>query len=347
MQVGITGFPRSGKTTVFQALAPGVKPGRDVTYGNIKVPDPRIDQLTEHFQPKKTTYAEITFVDIAGVPGVADGAKALEPRTIAAMRNVEVLVHVVRVFPDMMGGKDVDPARDVDDFTAELLFADLEVVEKRLDRLRRENAKTLERRTLERCVEALEAETPLRELDFDDDELKAMSGYALVSLRPLITLFNLGEDEWGDDAYAQWRNPAPPEGRRQAAMALCGQIEMELTDLDEDEQAEFLEALDLTEPARLAFIRKAYELLDLISFLTSGTDECRAWTIRKGSSAPVAAGKIHTDLQRGFIRAEVLAWDDWVKYGTEQAAKAAGVYRVEGKSYIVQDGDIMNIRSGV
>ncbi len=347
MQVGITGFPRSGKTTVFQALAPGVKPGKDVTYGNIKVPDARVDLLAEHFQPKKTTLAEITFVDIAGMPGTGDGAKALEPRTISAMRSSEVLVHVVRVFDDPMGGKPIDPARDVDDFAAELVFADLEVVEKRLDRLNRENAKTLERRALERCAVALNEEIPLRELEFDEEELKAMSGYALVSLRPLITLFNLGEEEWGDPDYAQWRDPAPATGARQATFALCGQTEMELTDLDEAEQAEFLEMLGLTEPARLAFIRKAYDLLDLISFLTSGKDECRAWTVRKGSSAPVAAGKIHTDLQRGFIRAEVLGWHDWVKYGSEQAAKAAGVHRVEGKGYIVQDGDIINIRSGV
>ncbi len=347
MQVGITGFPRSGKTTVFQALAPGVKPGKDVTYGNIKVPDARVDILAEHFKPKKTNFAEITFVDIAGIPGAADGAKALEPRTIAAMRSSEVLVHVVRVFEDAMGGKAVDPTRDAEDFAAELLFADMEVVEKRLDRLNRENAKTLERRALERCAEALEAETPLRELEFDEEELKAMSGYALVSLRPLITLFNLGEDEWGDEAYGEWRSPAPATGGRQATFALCGQIEMELTDLDEEEQAEFLEMLELTEPARFAFIRKAYELLDLISFLTSGKDECRAWTVRKGSPAPVAAGKIHTDLQRGFIRAEVLGWDHWLEYGSEQAAKAAGVHRVEGKSYIVKDGDIINIRSGV
>ncbi|MCP4871657.1 MAG: redox-regulated ATPase YchF [Proteobacteria bacterium] len=346
MQVGITGFPRSGKTTVFQALAPGVSPGRDVTFGNIKVPDPRVDNLADHYSPKKTTYAEITFVDIAGNPGATE-AKALEAKTIAAMRNVDALVHVVRGYEDPMGMRDINIARDVADFNAELILADFEVVEKRVDRLRRENAKTVERNVLERALEALENETPLRELEFTEDELKAMSGYSLVSLRPVITLFNLGEDEWGDDAYAQWRNPAPPEGAGQAAMSLCGQLEMELADLDEDEQAEFLEVLELEEPARLAFIRKAYELTDLISFLTAGPDECRAWTVRRGSPAPVAAGKIHTDLQRGFIRAEVLGWDHWVEHGSEAAAKAAGDYRVEGKSYIVQDGDILNIRSGV
>ena len=346
MQVGITGFPRSGKTTVFQALAPGVRPGKEVTYGNIKVPDPRVENLAAHYEPKKTIFAEITFVDIAGQPGAGD-AKALEAKTIAAMRNVDALVHVVRCFEDPMGLKDIDPARDVADFAAELILADFEVVEKRLDRLHRENAKTLERRALEKAFAALEAEKPLRELEFEDDELKAMSGYALVSLLPVITLFNLGEDEWADDAYAAFRTPAAPDVGRQAAMGICGQLEMELADLDDDEQAEFLEALELAEPARFAFIRKAYELLDLISFLTSGKDECRAWTVRKGSSAPVAAGKIHSDLERGFIRAEVLAWKHWEEHGSEQAAKAAGDYRVEGKGYIVQDGDILNIRSGV
>lgn len=346
MQVGITGFPRSGKTTVFQALAPGVSPGRDVTFGNIKVPDPRVDNLAAFYSPKKTTYAEITFVDIAGNPGATE-AKALDAKTIAAMRNVDALVHVVRGYEDPMGMRDIGLDRDVADFNAELILADFEVVEKRVDRLRRENATSVERKVLERALEALENETPLRELGLDEDELKAISGYSLVSLRPVITLFNLGEEEWGNDAYAKWRNPADPEGAGQAAMALCGQIEMELADLDEDEQAEFLEVLELEEPARLAFIRKAYELTDLISFLTAGPDECRAWTVRRGSPAPVAAGKIHTDLQRGFIRAEVLGWDHWLEHGSEPAAKAAGVYRVEGKGYIVQDGDILNIRSGV
>ena len=346
MQVGITGFPRSGKTTVFQALAPGVKPGKEVTYGNIKVPDDRVDNLSVHFEPKKTIYAEITFVDIAGQPGAGD-AKALEAKTIAAMRNVDALVHVVRGFPDPMGMKDLDPARDVDDFASELILADFEVVEKRLDRLERENAQTLERRALERAYEALEEEIPLRELEFDAEELKAMSGYALVSLLPVITLYNLGEDEWSDDSFAAFRSPAPPEGAPQAAMGICGQLEMELADLDEEEQAEFLEALELEEPARFAFIREAYALLDLISFLTSGKDECRAWTVRKGSTAPVAAGKIHSDLERGFIRAEVLGWADWLEHGSEQAAKAAGVYRKEGKGYVVQDGDILHILSGV
>lgn len=344
MQVGITGFHRSGKTTVFQALAPGVRPGRDVTYGNIKVPDERVTLLSEHWQPKKTTFAEITFVDIAGQHG-GSGA-ALEQKTIAEMRNVDALVHVVRIYDDPAGLRDKDPRRDVADFASELILADLAVVEKRLDRLVREQAKTTERSALERALEALEDETPLRELEFTDDESKAMSGYALVSLRPLITLFNLGEDEWSDDDFAAWRSPSDP-GPRQAAMALCGQLEMELASLDDDEQAEFLEALEMSEPARFAFIRKAYELLDLISFLTTGKDECRAWTVRRGSTAPVAAGKVHTDLQRGFIRSEVLAWDDWVEHGTEAAAKAAGVYRVEGRNYVVKDGDILHILSGI
>ena len=344
MQVGITGFPQSGKTTVFQALAPGVKPGRDVTFGNIKVQDPRVSRLSEHHKPKKTIFAEITFVDIGGQHG--GSGKALSPKTIAEMRNADALVHVVRVFEDAAGLRSLDADRDVADFAAELILADYEVVEKRLNRLVRERADTMERHALARAMEALEAETPLRELEFSEDERKAMSGYALVSLLPLITLYNLGEDQWGDPAFAAWQEPGE-SGAQQAAMSLCGQLEMELTDLPDEDQAEFLEALDLEEPARHAFVRTAYGLLGLISFLTAGDDECRAWTVRRGSTAPVAAGKIHTDLQRGFIRAEVLAYDDWVTHGSEAAAKAAGVFRVEGKAYIVQDGDIVNIRSGV
>ncbi len=344
MQVGITGFPRSGKTTVFQALAPGVSPGRDVTYGNIKVPDPRVQNLAEHYQPKKVTYAEVTFVDIGGTPGAE--VKALSAKTIAAMRNADALVHVVRAFEDGSHARAADPARDTADFAAELILADYEVVEKRLDRLRRERAQTTERAALERCFEALEAETPLRELDFTPDELKSMSGYALVSLSPLITLYNLGEEQWADPTWAQWKQPEAA-GEAQVALGICGQMEMELAALDAEEQGEFLEMLELDEPARFAFIKKAYELLELISFLTSGPDECRAWTLRSGSSAPTAAGKIHSDLEQGFIRAEVLAWEHWLEHGSEAAAKAAGVYRVEGKGYIVQDGDILNIRFNV
>ena len=344
MQVGITGFPQSGKSTVFQALAPGVRPGKDVTFGNIKVQDPRVSRLSEHWKPKKTIFAEITFVDIGGQHGAS--TRALSPKTIAEMRNADALVHVVRVFEDVTGARSLDAERDVADFGAELILADYEIVEKRLDRLIRERADTIERSALARAFEALEAEIPLRELEFSEDELKAMSGYSLVSVLPLITLFNLGEDEWGDPAFAAWRAPGEL-GAQQAAMSLCGQLEMELADLPEEDQADFLEVLELEEPARHSFVRTAYDLLGLISFLTAGDDECRAWTVRRGSTAPVAAGKIHTDLQRGFIRAEVLAYDDWVKHGSEAAAKAAGVFRVEGKTYVVQDGDIVNIRSGV
>jgi GTP-binding protein YchF len=344
MQIGLTGYPRSGKTTLFLALAPGAAPGKDVTFGNIKVPDKRVATLSEHFAPKKSTYAEITFVDIAGIPGAT--AKALEPRTIAAMRNVDALVHVVRAFEDPASAKALDPERDAAEFDDELVFADLEVVDKRVQRIRKENKQDIERQALERAYEALQANKPLRELDFSADELKAMSGYSLVSRLPLITLWNLGEKQWSDGHFARFREPAS-RGPKQASLGLCGQLEMELAALPEAEQGEFLEALGLSEPARYAFIRTAYGLLDLIAFLTSGPDECRAWTVRRGASAPEAAGKIHSDLQRGFIRAEVISWDDWTKHGSEAACKAAGALRVEGKGYVVQDGDILHIRSGV
>jgi GTP-binding protein YchF len=341
MQIGITGFPRSGKTTVFQALAPGASPGRDVTFGSIKVPDARVQALAEHYKPKKTLLTQITFVDIAGVPGAT--SKALEGKTIAAMRNVAALVHVVRVFDDPAALKPADPERDIDDFDSEIILYDLELTGKQVDRFRRENRKGLERDVVERLNAALEELTPLREVELSKDEQKAVSGYQFLSMKPLITLYNLGEDQWADPEFAKYRE-ACARGARQISMAMSAGVECDIAAMDPDDQAEFLEAMELDEPARDVFIRAAYTLLDLISFLTSGPDECRAWTVRKGSPAPVAAGKIHSDLERGFIRAEVLAFDDFVKHGSEAAAKAAGVYRVEGKSYIVQDGDILNIR---
>ncbi len=341
MQIGITGFPRSGKTTVFQALAPGAAPGKDVTFGSIKVPDPRVLALAEHHQPKKTVLTQITFVDIAGIPGASE--KALDNKTIAAMKNVAALVHVVRVFDDPAAVKPADPARDIEDFDSELLLGDMALTEKQVDRFRRENRKGIERDTIEKLHAALEDLTPLREIELTKDELKAVSGYQFLSMKPLITLYNLGEDKWTDPEFAALRE-ANARGARQISMAMSAAVEMDIAAMEPDEQVEFLEAMELEEPARDVFIRRAYTLLDLISFLTAGPDECRAWTVRKGSPAPVAAGKIHSDLERGFIRAEVLAYDDFVAHGSEAAAKAAGVYRVEGKTYVVQDGDILNIR---
>ncbi len=341
MKVGITGFPASGKTTIFQSLAPGsAARGRGPTLGNIKVHDPRVDVLAEIHRPRKTTYAEVTFVDVPGGGDPSSGALTAE--VINDMRNVDVLVHVVRVFEHPFTGAAPDPDGDRAAYDAELVLADMAVIEKRLQRLRKEGRKDIEVRTLQRCAELLDAETPLRRATFTAEETTILRTYAFLSAKPVMTLFNLDEDAWADPALSHLRHPPPAGDERVAALGLCGQMEAEVARLPADEQAEFLEAYGLGEPARHQFVRGAYALLDLISFLTHGPDECRAWPIRRGTPAVRAAGKVHSDIERGFIRAEVMAFDDFAELRSEAAVKKAGRFRVEGRDYLVQDGDIIN-----
>jgi len=338
MQVGIVGFPSSGKSTVFRALSPGGGGDRGgVTYGNIKVPDERVDRLTAIFKPKKSTRAEITFMDVAGGGGKVGGA--FSPAVVAAMRNADVLAHVVRAFESPMHETPPNPERDRAAFGDELVLLDLGVLEKMQERWRKTNKKGTEMDVLDRAVDALGEGRPLRDLGFDDNERLVFQGVQLLSIRPLITVYNLSEEAWADSPLRA--------NAGENAVAICGSIEAEIADLPPQDQAEFLAGLGLGEPARDAFIRTAYGMLDLISFLTAGEDECRAWTIKRGTNARKAAGRIHSDLERGFIRAEVYRLEDLEKYGSEAAMKAAGKVRLEGKDYVVQDGDVMNIRFNV
>jgi len=345
--VGIVGFPGSGKSTIFESLAPGsaAARGQGPALGNIKVPDDRVDFLAGVHSPKKVTYAEVTFLDVPG--GGDPRAGALSTDVVQHMRNVDLLVHVVRGFPSAYTGDDAAPDRDVANFESELILADLAVVEKRLERLIKENSKDAEFKALSRCAEALNGETPLRRADLDGEELRLLKGFQLLSTRPLITLFNLDEDGWADDAMARFRAPPPTGHEGELAIGFCGLMEAEVAALPEDEQAEFLEAYGLGEPARLQFIRQAYAFLDQISFLTMGPDECRAWPVRRGTPAVRAAGKVHSDIERGFIRAEVIAFDDFVDLRSEAAARRAGKMGIEGKTYVVSDGDIINFRFNV
>jgi len=344
VKVGITGFPGSGKSTIFQSLAPGAPQakGRAPVLGNIKVPDERVDFLSGVFHPKKTVFAEVTFVDVPG--GGDPKAGALAPDVVAEMRSVDLLVHVVRGFEHPYSGEAASPERDRSSYRSELILADLAVLEKRLERLLKEGRKEgdAEVRTLQRCLEALEEETPLRRLDLSPEETRLLRSYAPLSLKPLLTLYNLDEEAWNDPAAEALRNPASPDHPDETALALCGLMEAEVAQLDADEQAEFLEAYGLGEPARLQFVSTAYGLLDLVSFLTIGEDECRAWPIRRGTVAQRAAGKVHSDIERGFIRAEVMTFEDFQVHGSEAAVKKAGKMRVEGKEYTVQDGDIIH-----
>ncbi len=345
MRVGICGYPGSGKSTVFQALAPGSSGTQGtVSLGNIKVPDRRVDDLADLFQPKKKVYAEITFVDVGG-GGRADTG-AFPTDVVQNMRNVDVLVHVVRAFESPMVAEEVDPLRDGQRFNEEMMLLDLAILESLQARWQKEARRGADVDLVARYVAQLEASEPLRTLSLDADDLAALSGVQLLSAKPLITLYNLSESTWADEASAELRTPSA-RGDNEVSMALCGQVEAEIAALEPDEQSEFLEGLGLGEPARDEFIRSAYRLLDLISFLTAGPDECRAWPIRRGTVARKAAGKVHSDIERGFIRAEVYRFEDLMEGGSEAALKAAGKIRLEGKDYVVQDGDVVNYRFNV
>ncbi len=346
MFVGICGYPGSGKTTVFGALAPGAAAGRGVTYGNIKVPDTRVDALAEIFSPKKRIYAEITFLDVGGTGGMRPGSGAFPPDTIQHMRNADVLVHVVRVFDNPMLLEEQDPDRDVSRFDDELLLLDLGVIEKRHERYRKSNDRSIDAQVTAKCLAHLEEGEPLRTLALTDDEQATLSGLQLLSQKPLIVLHNLDEEAWEDDTHAALRQRTAEAGNR-LSMGICGQLEAEIATMDPEDQGEFLETLGLDVPARDSFVQAAYVLLDLISFLTAGPDECRAWPVRRGSVARKAAGKVHSDIERGFIRAEIYRLEELLEYGSEAELKRAGKLRVEGKEYVMVDGDVVNYRFNV
>jgi GTP-binding protein YchF len=346
MKAGLVGYAQSGKTTLFDALTGQHKHGAagraQVNLGAIKVPDPRIDALSAIFKPKLTTYAEMQFVD---VPGPAKKGSGLDADSLRALAEVDAFCLVVRGFPGFDGAPG-DPERELRDFDAEVVLHDLGLVEKRLERLAREHKQgSAEHHELERLHAHLDPGQPLRLMKWSDAEEKELAHFQFLSRRPMLVLLNVTEDQ----AAA-----APPAGVLAAAkergcevLALCATIEAEIADLPPSDQPEFLASLGLTEPARARFIRAAYHLLDLVSFFTVGEDEVRAWPIRRGDKAPRAAGRIHSDIERGFIRAEVMHYQDFMSVGSEAAARTQGKLRLEGKEYVVHDGDIMNFRFAV
>jgi ribosome-binding ATPase len=345
VKVGLTGFAGAGKTTVFAALT-GLRPDagdRRAQMGTIKVPDPRVDFVAGVYSPKKTTYSEVTFVDF---PPARDTQKrtVLDQEMVTALRDADALVEVVRGFADLTGAP-ARPVEDIDAFDGELVLVDLGQVEKRVERVKKEKGKERELALLARLQEHLEAGKPLRTLGLSADERTELAGFAFLSLRPLLLVLNVAE---GDAAGAL---PAAVAERAHLAggeaMALSAQVEAEVAELDAGDRAAFLADLGLTETARDRFIRASYGLLDLVSFLTAGEDECRAWPIRRGTPARKAAGRIHSDIERGFIRAEVMAYDDFVQYPSEAKCREAGKLRLEGKDYVVQDGDIVHFRFAV
>jgi len=346
MQAGLVGFARSGKTTLFDALTGlhrGGAAGRaQVNLGAIKVPDPRVEALAAIFHPRKTTHAEMRFVD---VPGPAGKGSGLDAGALRALAEVDAFCLVVRDFP-ADDGTPADPVRELRDFDAELVLHDLALVERRLERLRKDQQKgSGEYHELERLLAELDAARPLRLMRWSGAEEKELAHFAFLSRRPLLVVLNVPEDRAAAAAPAEVEAAARALGAE--VLSLCAAVEAEIAQLAPAEQPEFLASLGLTEPARARFIRAAYHLLELVSYFTVGEDEVRAWTIRRGDRAPRAAGRIHSDLERGFIRAEVMHYADFMALGSESRARQEGKLRVEGKEYVVQDGDLLNFRFSV
>ena len=343
MKIGIVGFQGSGKTSIFNALsgldAPVGYGGGKVNLATIKVPDRRVDRLAELGNPKKKTYAEIRFADVPG----GRSTSALDPETMGRVREMDALVHVVRGFDD--GSGKVDPAQAVRAFNEELVISDMQVIEKRIERLKKDHSNPRELELLERCLEALEAETPLQRIGLTEEEKSALSGFAFVTLKPMLISLSLPENEANRPIPASLAEETERFGME--VLPLCGAIEAEIAALDPEDQKEFLTDLGLEEPASTRVIQAAFRMLDLISFFTRNPDECRAWPIPRGSTAVRAAGAVHTDIARGFIRAEVVRFEDLDTLGSDAALKKAGKFRVEGRDYIVQDGDICHFRFNV
>jgi len=360
LRTALIGFPSSGKTTLFQLMtsqheAPKAGHGKlEAVVGVARVPDARVDRLTELYAPKKKTPATVEFADLAG-PG-RSGAQAL--LDVAPYRNADALVHVVRAFRDPTvthHAEAIDPAADAQAMEDELLLADLAVVEKRLERIDRDMKKgrttelERERALILRCAESLENGLPLRGLTMSDDERKTLRGFQFLSAKPLLLVVNV--DEADTALLADGRRAAEAAGLAAflaragtGVVAVCAKIELEIGQLDEADARAFLADLGLAEPGVNRVIRTTYDLLGYISFLTAGDDECRAWSIPRGTHAQAAAGEIHSDLARGFIRAEVVAYDRLVARGAMQACRDHGEVRLEGKEYVVADGDIITVR---
>jgi hypothetical protein len=349
MKLGIIGLPQCGKTTIFNALTRGNAPttasaGRiEVHTAVVDVPDPRVDQLSAMFKPRKTIYAKVTYADIAGLEGGA-AKSGISGQLLNQLAQMDGFIHVVRCFEDENvphPAGSVNPARDIETMESELLLNDLIAVERKLERLAEERKKggtdkalnARQTELFERLQQTLSENKPLRTLEFTLEEQKELASFGLLSRKPILTAFNLGEGQ-----------PAPQIQLDHPSVALQGKLEMEIAQLPPEDAAVFMREYGIEEPSLNRMIRLSYDLLNLQSFFTVGEDEVRAWTIRRGATAVEAAGEIHTDLMRGFVRAEVVAYEDLISLGSLNEAKARGKLRLEGKEYVVKDGDIVHIR---
>lgn len=356
MKIAIIGLPNSGKTTVFNALTGGSAETSSYSSGrlepnlaSVKVPDGRVDALSRIYSPKKTTYAEVQYLDIGGFEGKVEKRDALPSEMLNHIGNADALLHVVRRFRDDSVPHpldSVDPKRDMELLEQELILSDLIVIERRLERLVKEipklppsdrGSRELERRVLERFREGLDEGRPIRALEApSQQEEPLVRGFQFLSAKPVLLVLNVGEDELGSDSSVD----SADDPEQEHAIRMSARIEAELAQLEPEDAAEFMEDLGIREPARDRVIKDSYRLLGLISFMTVGEDEVRAWTVRQGTRAPEAGGVIHSDIERGFIRAEVVSFERLMEAGSLAAAKKRGTVRLEGRDYVIQDGDI-------
>lgn len=366
MKLGIVGLPNVGKSTLFNAIT---KAGAECAnypfctiepnVGVVSVPDKRLDALEKMYNPKKKIYTTIEFYDIAGLVKGASKGEGLGNKFLSHIREVSAIVHVVRCFKDdniVHVDGSVDPIRDIETINLELILSDLEIIEKRIEKTAKyanagEKKYKEELGLLKKIQQHLESGNPVRTMDVTEDESKLISEYFLLTSKPVLYVANISEDELsgenkeGNEFVKKVTEYAKKENSE--VITICAKLEEELSALDDDEKKELLHEYGLEEAGLDKLIHSSYKLLGLMSFLTAGSDEVRAWTIKRGTKAPQAAGKVHSDMEKGFIRAEIISYDKLMECGSETTAKEKGYFRLEGKDYIMQDGDIVNFRFNV